>query len=138
MFQRLVSEHMFLSKKSKRVDREGLRKYFFEKNLEFLDLSLQPEKFQRKQNFAIRYFTQLCGTLWKFQREKPRPMEIPHDFFLINAGNSTSFLIDLRTFNMLFLQYHWEIPCPHIPLPSVCIFSEIVQCRPEFQDKSCT
>ena len=32
--------------------------------------------------------------LWIFQDKKPRQMEIPHDFFLITAGNSNSFLFD--------------------------------------------
>ena len=35
--------------------------------------------------------------------QKPRPMEILHDFFLITPGNFTSFLIDPWNFYMLFL-----------------------------------
>ena len=35
-------------------------------------------------------------------------MEIPHDFFLITLGNSTSFLIDPWNFYMFFPQYPWK------------------------------
>ena len=71
-------------------------------------------------NFRICYFTlrnsgenkflsleilQNCDTPWKFQGQKPRPMEIPHDFFLNTTGNSSSFFIDPWNFHMLFLQY---------------------------------
>ena len=38
--------------------------------------------------------TNLCYIRWKFQGQNPRPLEIPHDFFLITPGNSTSFLIN--------------------------------------------
>ena len=47
----------------------------------------------------------MCDTPWKFQDQKPRPMEILHNFFLNTPGNSTSFLIDPLNFHMLFLQY---------------------------------
>ena len=33
--------------------------------------------------------TKLCDTPWKFQDQKTRLMEIPHDFFLIILENST-------------------------------------------------
>ena len=31
------------------------------------------------------------ASLWKFQGQKQKPMEIPHDFVLISPGNSTFF-----------------------------------------------
>ena len=47
-------------------------------------------------------------TLWKFQGQKPKPMEIPHDFFLNTFRNSTLFLIEPQNFHMLFLQHYWK------------------------------
>ena len=43
-------------------------------------------------------------TPWKFQGQKPRPIKIPHDFFLITPGN---FLIDHRNApaNSIFMEY---------------------------------
>ena len=40
---------------------------------------------------------------WKFQGQKPRPMEILHGFLLNNPENSTTFLINPLNFYMLFL-----------------------------------
>ena len=80
-------------------------------------------------NFSFIYFTpgnsrqikappleiaQNCVTSWKFQDQKPRPLEVPHNFFLVTPWK----------FLMLFL---W---CPnkfHILNP-VLIFSGIAQC----------
>ena len=67
---------------------------FLKKPLEFLDLSLYPWKFQRKQAFTPRNSAKLYDIPWKIQGQKSRPMEIPHDFFQITAGNSIYFLID--------------------------------------------
>ena len=36
-------------------------------------------------------FCKLCYILWKFQGQKPRSLEIPHDFFLVNPGKPLSF-----------------------------------------------
>ena len=51
-----------------------------------MDLSVYPWKFEKKQNFTFGCSTKLCGTHWKFQGEKPRAMETPHDFLLITVG----------------------------------------------------
>ena len=76
-------------------------------NVPFLTDSLKPPThygqngvFQKKNKqygigdilFLTQAFTpgnsaKLCDTLWKFQFQKPRPMEIPHDFFLNTPGN---------------------------------------------------
>ena len=90
-------------------------------------------------NFLLFYFTpwnsrqnkastpgnsaKLRYTTGKFQGQKPRPLEIPHDFFLVTPGNSTSFLINLWKFHMLFLWYPWKF---HIfnPLPCLFVFLE--------------
>ena len=53
--------------------------------------SFIPWKFQTKQIFIPRNSTKLCYTYQKFKDLKPRPPEIPHDFFLIIPGNSTCF-----------------------------------------------
>ena len=89
-------------------------------------------------NFSFCYFTpgnsrqnkaqpldipQICvRSLWKFQGQKQRPLEIPHYFFLGNHGNSTSFLINPWKFHMLFLWYPLKF---HILNPLVWIFSGI-------------
>ena len=73
-------------------------------------------------NFRICYFTlrnsgenkflsleilQNCDTPWKFQGQKPRPMEIPHDFFLNTTGNSSSFFIDPGISTCSFFNTPW-------------------------------
>ena len=46
----------------------------------FFTLSLEiPEK----KRFTPRISAKLFYTTWKFQDLKPRPMEIPHDFYFI-------------------------------------------------------
>ena len=78
-----------------KIQIEGLRVYFLKIPLEFLDLSLCPRKFWRKQAF---------------------PLDIPW-FFLYTSGNSTPFLIDPRNFHMFFLQYPWKF---HVLNPRYC------------------
>ena len=69
---------------------------FLKKPLEFIYLSLYP----KRTSFHP----------WKFQNfelhplEIPRPMENPHDFFLITPRKSTSFLID-SGISACFFQY---------------------------------
>ena len=102
----------------------GVRVYFSEPPppppptpMEFLDLSLCPRKFQRKQAF----------TPWKFCRVVWHPLEISgsktkshgkYTSFLYTPGNSTSFLIDPWNFHMLFLQYPWKF---HVFNPRHCL-----------------
>ena len=79
---------------SRKNPNKGVLGYtFLIKPLEFLCLSLYlyPLKFQRKQSFTPRNSTELCYTSWKFQGQKPRPMEMPHNFFFITHRNSTCF-----------------------------------------------
>ena len=59
----------------------------------FVTLPLEiPEKTRKPHPLEILLQN---DTPWKFQDQKPRPhaMEIPHEFFLNNVENSTSFLI---------------------------------------------
>ena len=70
----------------------------------------------------------LFDTTWKFQGQKPRPMEIPHGFFLNTLALEIPllFLMDPWNFHMLFLQYPWKF---HVLNPQllwlVWIFSGI-------------
>lgn len=92
----------------KNLNRRGFRTYFFEKisgifrfvtlALEIRDKSkIHPWKFYR----IVLYFL-------KIPKWKPRPTEIPHDFFLTTCGNSASFLIDLWNLHILFFLYPWK------------------------------
>ena len=87
---------------SRKKFRQGWLKYtFFKKSLEFLGLSLYPWKFWRKQSFTSGNSTKLYYNPWEFQDQKARPMEIPHDCFLIR-WKLHSFLLDPWNFHMLF------------------------------------
>ena len=65
----------YCSKNSNR----GVEDTFLKTLLEFLDSSLYPKKFQRKQEFTPGSSATLCDTPWKFH--KPRSMEIIYTFF---------------------------------------------------------
>ena len=82
-------------KKTKQEARSGLRISFCEApTLELLDLLFHSQKFRRKQTFTPRSSAKLRDTPWKFQGQKPKSMEFPHDFFLNTPRNST--LIDFN------------------------------------------
>ena len=57
--------------------------------LEYLNLSLYPWKFQTKWSFTPGNSKKMYCTQWNFQGQKPRPTEIPCDFFLIAPRIST-------------------------------------------------
>ena len=97
---------------------------FWERSLEFLDLSLYSWKFQTKRSFITGNFTKLCYTHWNYQTQKPSPMEITHDFFLINPGNSTSSFIDPWNFHSQFFNTPGNSMSSTLP-PPVWIFSGI-------------
>ena len=87
---------------SRKKFRQGWLKHtFFKNSLEFLGLSLYPWKFWRKQSFTSGNSTKLYYNPWEFQDQKARPMEIPHDCFLIR-WKLHSFLLDPWNFHMLF------------------------------------
>ena len=116
---------------------EGGTEEFFILTIPLLEIpdktKLQPWKFQKNCGIA-----RLCLTWqipWKFQAQKPRPLEILHYFFLVTLGNSSLFLTNPWKFDMLFLWYPWKFhilpPAPSCP---VCFFSGIahycfVTCR---------
>ena len=62
--------------------------------LEILTFLFYSWHFWTKQSFPLGNSKKMCYTPWKFQSQKPTPIEIPHDFFLITPGNYTSFLIN--------------------------------------------
>ena len=88
---------------------------FLKKPLEFFSFLLYLWKFQTKQSSTPGNSAKLCFIPWKFQAQKPRPLEIPHDFFLVTLGNSTSFLIKLWKVHMLFLWYPWKFHIFNLP-----------------------
>ena len=50
---------------------------FLTKNPGIFRFATSPLEIPEKTNFHPR---NLCDTPWKFQGQKPRPKEIPHDF----------------------------------------------------------
>ena len=76
---------------------------FWNKSLEFQVFLLCTWKFRTKQSFTLGNSAKLCYVVGKLREQKSRTLEIPHDFFLITPGNSTSFLINPYNFYKLFL-----------------------------------
>ena len=76
---------------------------FWNKSLEFQVFLLCTWKFRTKQSFTLGNSAKLCYIVGKLREQKSRTLEIPHDFFLITPGNSTSFLISPYNFYKLFL-----------------------------------
>ena len=94
---------------SRKIQTGGLENILsWKKTRDFLRLSLYPWNFWTKRGFTLGNFVKLCYTSWKFQGQKPRLVEIKHDFFLITPGNSTSFSTDLWNLRMTFLHYTWK------------------------------
>ena len=107
MFQGLILSifrHLLLNVLfQKNTNGSNLRTYFFEKSPGSFGFVTLPLEILEKVKLHLWISTKLCGSPWKFQGKKPKPMKIPRDFFLIAAENSTSFLTDPCNFNMLFL-----------------------------------
>ena len=61
-----------------------------------------PLEIPDKTNLHPQKLQKLCNIPQKFQGLKPRPLEIPHDFFWITPGNSTMFLINQRKYTCYF------------------------------------
>ena len=96
-----------------------LRTYFSEKPLEFF-IYLLPWKFQTNQfSTPGGNCAKPCYICRKFQDQKPRPLEIQHNSFLVTAENSTL--------------YYFDDPGNSIsstPPPPLCLFfSGIDQCK---------
>ena len=81
------------------------------------DFQQSCERFQESQLLEIlkktafhpcKFCKIVCNTCWKFKGQKPRPMEIPNNFFSVTAGSSTSFSTDPWNLCMLFPKYRWK------------------------------
>ena len=77
---------------------------FLKQPLEFLDFLTLENK------LSLLGILQNCVTpLGGDSRSKtPRPIEIPHKFFVNTPGNFTSFSSDPWNFHMYFYQYLWK------------------------------
>ena len=53
-----------------------------------------PLEIPEETRFYPWKFCRIVWHPWKFQRQKPRPVEIPHEFFVNTPENSTSCLTD--------------------------------------------
>ena len=86
---------------------------FWKPPTKFLDLSLYPMKFQRKQASTPGNSAKFCDTPWKFQSQKPRSMEITW-LFLVHSWKFHFFFnwpIEFTRFSIPL-----EIPCPQPPI----------------------
>ena len=71
---------------------------------------------RKKQIYTSENSAKWCYTPWKFQSQKPIPLETAHDFFLITPGSSTYFLIDpwkFSSINLPCLAFSEISPMPH-------------------------
>ena len=101
---------------SRKKPNGGLKAYFFEPVPGIFHFFTLPQGNSRQK-----------APPWKVHRflldpvEIPNPklLEIPHYFFLVTLGNSTSFLMNPWKFHMLFLWLLLEIPYSQ---PPVCLF----------------
>ena len=90
----------------------GLRTFFFE-NTPGILFFLHFTPGNSRENKALpletskNYVTCLCN----FKRQKQRPLEIPHGFFLITPGNTSMLLINSWKCHLLFLQKPWKFIC---------------------------
>ena len=82
----------------KKTKQGRLRTYFFENPLEFFFFFLYPWKFQTKQSSTPGNSTKLRQIPWKFQGQKPRPLEISYVIFFDTPWNSI----------------FWTSPYPHL------------------------
>ena len=116
-----------ISYSRKKLKAWRLRMYLFEKKdpeiFRFVTLPIKiPDRtmfhthLEIPQNFVWHHL--------QFQGQKPRSMEIPHEFFSITPRNSTSFLIDPWNFHILFFKHSWKF---HVFNPHVWVFSGIAQ-----------
>ena len=100
--------------------------------LEFFIFLLYPWKFQTIQSSTPGYSTKLSYISWKFQGQKQRPLEIPHLFFLVTLGNSTSFLIKAWKSHILFPWYPWKFDVLNLPSLISFLDEPITAAVPQF------
>ena len=100
----------------KNPNRKGWGHNFWKKTPGIFRLVTLPLEVPDKMKLIPGNSTKLCYTHWNFQGQKPRPMEISHDFFWITWVNSTSFCIDATNFHILFIQYPWKFHVLNLPV----------------------
>ena len=89
--------------------------------MQFLEKKLSL-KISDKMKLYLPETPQNCYTHWNFQGQKPRPMEIPYDFFFTPGLEiPLLFYLPLEFPHSIYL-IPFEIPCPQPPLPPVWIF----------------
>ena len=114
-----LDKRSYMDYSRKNLNRRGWGHNFWKKTPGIFRFVTLPLEVLGKMKLTPGNSTKLCYTYWNFQGQKPRPMEIPHDFFWITPVNSTSFCIDPRNFHILFIQYSWKF---HVFNLLVCIF----------------
>ena len=77
-------------------------------------LHFTPGNSRENKASPLETFTRLCN----FKRQKQRPLEIPHDFFLITLGNTSMLLINPWKCHLLF----FKNPGNSYAQPSVFLF----------------
>ena len=79
-----------------------------------------PWKFQTEQSFPKEFPQNCVAPLLEIpcHGQKPTPMGVQHNFFLITPANFFSFVIKPQNFHLLFPQYPWK---SHV-LNSPCLF----------------
>ena len=106
----------------KKFKQEGFRIYIYEKHWNFQICHLTLRNSGVNKLLPLEILKELCDTPWKLWGQKPRPMEIPHEFFLNTLENSTSFSLT-PGFSRCSLLYHpWKFRVLNRP---VCFFSGI-------------
>ena len=124
-FTKYFSGNLGYSRKSpnRGEGRGRLRIYFFEENPGIFRFVTLPLEIPDKTSFhPWKFCMQTCMTPLGNPKveNQDQTMAIPHDFFFISPGNSTSFLNDLLEFPHALSSIPLKIPCPH-PL---CFFLE--------------
>ena len=79
-----LTKHWAIPEKIQTV--RGLRTYFYEEIPGNVMFVTSPLEIPKKQSFNPEYSAKSCYSLWKFQSQKPKPIEIPHDFFFNHLG----------------------------------------------------
>ena len=79
----------------------------------------------RKQAFTPGNSTSLCYTPWKFQDQKSKTNEHPHNFFSITPKKSFSFLID-SGISACFFQYPLKFNVLNSPYLTFFFWNRVV------------
>ena len=78
----------------KKTNRKSWEHTFLKILLKFLVFLLYPWKFQTNQSSTPENCAKLRYIPCQFQDQKKRPLEIPHNFFLVTPRNSACYIFD--------------------------------------------